>query len=83
MNETRDILVSGWRSILHSYAVANQFLCLELLRFWTESDSGKTWNIVDRGASNGCVEIPHESRLQGRVRADAGIVCQGGQSRRG
>jgi glycosyltransferase involved in cell wall biosynthesis len=29
---TRDILVSGWRSIHHSYAVVNQFLCLELLR---------------------------------------------------
>jgi len=32
MNETRDILVRGWRHIPHSYAVANQFLCLELLR---------------------------------------------------
>lgn len=32
MTETRDILVSGWRFIHHSYAVANQFLCLELLR---------------------------------------------------
>ena len=32
MDEPRDILVSGWRSILHSYAVATQFLCLELLR---------------------------------------------------
>ena len=32
MAETRDILVSGWRFIVHSYAVANQFQCLELLR---------------------------------------------------
>ena len=32
MGESRDVLVSGWRSILHSYAVATQFLCLELLR---------------------------------------------------
>src|SRR5258706_3403097 len=32
MAETRDILVSGWRHVLHSFAVANQFLCLELLR---------------------------------------------------
>lgn len=32
MAETRDVLVSGWRHVLHSYAVANQFLCLELLR---------------------------------------------------
>jgi glycosyltransferase involved in cell wall biosynthesis len=32
MEEPRDILVSGWRFILHSYAVAAQFLCLELQR---------------------------------------------------
>ncbi len=32
MGEPRDILVSGWRFILHSYAVSAQFLCLELLR---------------------------------------------------
>lgn len=32
MNETRDILVSGWRSIPHSYAVVSEYLCLELLR---------------------------------------------------
>ena len=32
MAETRVILVSGWRHIVHSFAVANQFLCLELLR---------------------------------------------------
>ena len=32
MDESRDVLVSGWRFILHSYAVATQFLCLELLR---------------------------------------------------
>ena len=28
----RDILVSGWRFIPHSYAVVSQFTCLELLR---------------------------------------------------
>jgi glycosyltransferase involved in cell wall biosynthesis len=32
MNEARDILVSGWRSIPHSYAVVSQYQCLELLR---------------------------------------------------
>ncbi len=32
MGESRDVLVSGWRFILHSYAVTAQFLCLELLR---------------------------------------------------
>lgn len=32
MGEPRYILVSGWRFILHSYAVTAQFLCLELLR---------------------------------------------------
>jgi len=32
MNETRDILVSGWRSIPHSYAVVSEYQCLELLR---------------------------------------------------
>ena len=32
MSETRDILVSGWRSIPHSYAVVAEYQCLELLR---------------------------------------------------
>ena len=32
MNDVRDILVSGWRSIPHSYAVVGEYLCLELLR---------------------------------------------------
>ena len=32
MNETRDILLSGWRSIPHSYAVVSEYQCLELLR---------------------------------------------------
>lgn len=32
MPEAHNILVSGWRFIYHSYAVATQFLCLELLR---------------------------------------------------
>jgi glycosyltransferase involved in cell wall biosynthesis len=32
MPDPTTILVSGWRSIPHSYAVTNQFQCLELLR---------------------------------------------------
>ena len=32
MNEARDILVSGWRFIPHSYAVVSEYQCLELLR---------------------------------------------------
>jgi len=32
MNETNDILAAGWRGIAHSYALVNQFHCLELLR---------------------------------------------------
>src|SRR5258706_2918099 len=32
MSERRDILVSGWRSIPHSYAVVSEYQCLELLR---------------------------------------------------
>ena len=32
MNDVRDNLVSGWRSIPHSYAVVGEYLCLELLR---------------------------------------------------
>jgi glycosyltransferase involved in cell wall biosynthesis len=32
MNEARGVLISGWRYIPHSYAVASRYLCLELLR---------------------------------------------------
>jgi len=32
MSETRTLLIEGWRFIPHSYAVVNQFQCLELLR---------------------------------------------------
>jgi glycosyltransferase involved in cell wall biosynthesis len=32
MDRTRDVLVSGWRFIPHSYAVVSQYQCLELLR---------------------------------------------------
>jgi glycosyltransferase involved in cell wall biosynthesis len=32
MDEPREILVCGWRSIPHSYAVVSEYQCLELLR---------------------------------------------------
>ena len=32
MMPSRTLLVEGWRNIAHSYAIVNQFQCLELLK---------------------------------------------------